>query len=70
MIAEECHTEQTFLPAVITSILESSNLGGNVMQSTVLDGHCICPDFDVSVIKGVVLMYIWGNTILSVKLLV
>ncbi|XP_056589572.1 HAUS augmin-like complex subunit 8 [Triplophysa dalaica] len=36
---------------LITSILESSNFGGNVMQSTVLDGHCICPDFDVSVIK-------------------
>lgn len=39
-----------------SSILESSNLGGSVFQSTVLDGHCIRPDFDVSVIKGVVLM--------------
>ncbi|XP_067302829.1 HAUS augmin-like complex subunit 8 [Pseudorasbora parva] len=34
-----------------SSILESSNVGGNVFQSTVLDGHCIRPDFDVSVIK-------------------
>uniref|UniRef100_A0A8C1X999 Si:ch211-153a8.4 n=1 Tax=Cyprinus carpio TaxID=7962 RepID=A0A8C1X999_CYPCA len=38
------------------SALEASNVGGNVFQSTVLDGHCIRPDFDVSVIKGVVLL--------------
>ncbi|XP_026776878.1 HAUS augmin-like complex subunit 8 isoform X2 [Pangasianodon hypophthalmus] len=37
----------TFIP----SLLESSSLGGNVLQSTVLDGHCMRPDFDVSVIK-------------------
>ncbi|XP_051518850.1 HAUS augmin-like complex subunit 8 isoform X2 [Myxocyprinus asiaticus] len=36
---------------LMTSILESSNMGGNILQSTVLDGHCIRPDFDVSVIK-------------------
>ncbi|KAL1249713.1 hypothetical protein QQF64_020718 [Cirrhinus molitorella] len=36
---------------LVTSILESSNVGGNVLQSTVLDGHCMRPDFDVSVIK-------------------
>ncbi|XP_026055190.1 HAUS augmin-like complex subunit 8 [Carassius auratus] len=37
--------------ALVASILESSNVGGNVFQSTVLDGHCIRPDFDVSVIN-------------------
>lgn len=36
---------------LVSSLLESSNLGGSVFQSTVLDGHCIRPDFDVSVIK-------------------
>uniref|UniRef100_A0A8C1L7W7 Si:ch211-153a8.4 n=1 Tax=Cyprinus carpio TaxID=7962 RepID=A0A8C1L7W7_CYPCA len=41
---------------MVSSILEASNVGGNVFQSTVLDGHCIRPDFDVSVIKGVVLL--------------
>lgn len=40
------------LTAIIPSLLESSSLGGNVFQSTVLDGHCMCPDFDLSVIKG------------------
>ncbi|KAG1955730.1 HAUS augmin-like complex subunit [Pimephales promelas] len=39
-----------------SSILESSNLGGNVFQSTVLDGHCIRPDLDVSVIKDKVVV--------------
>nr|XP_055044429.1 HAUS augmin-like complex subunit 8 isoform X1 [Misgurnus anguillicaudatus] len=38
-------------PPVTTSILESSHLGGTVLQSTVLDGHCMRPDFDLSVIK-------------------
>lgn len=33
-----------------SSILEPSILGGNVLQSTVLDGHCVRPEFDVSVI--------------------
>ncbi|XP_016308698.1 HAUS augmin-like complex subunit 8 isoform X2 [Sinocyclocheilus anshuiensis] len=42
--------------ALVTSILESSNVGGNVFQSTVLDGHCIRPDFDVSVIKDKVVL--------------
>ncbi|XP_043081138.1 HAUS augmin-like complex subunit 8 isoform X1 [Puntigrus tetrazona] len=37
--------------ALVASILESSNVGGSVFQSTVLDGHCIRPDFDVSVIN-------------------
>ncbi|XP_067226674.1 HAUS augmin-like complex subunit 8 isoform X1 [Chanodichthys erythropterus] len=36
---------------LVSSVLESSHLAGNVFQSTVLDGHCIRPDFDVSVIK-------------------
>ncbi|XP_051516483.1 HAUS augmin-like complex subunit 8 [Myxocyprinus asiaticus] len=37
---------------LMTSIVESLNLGENIiMQSTVLDGHCIRPDLDVSVIK-------------------
>ncbi|XP_030640132.1 HAUS augmin-like complex subunit 8 [Chanos chanos] len=36
---------------MITSILDSSKSAGNVFQSTVLDGHSIHPDFDVSVIK-------------------
>ncbi|XP_027000450.1 HAUS augmin-like complex subunit 8 isoform X1 [Tachysurus fulvidraco] len=36
---------------VIPGLLESSSLGGNVLQSTVLDGHCMRPDFDLSVIK-------------------
>ncbi|XP_058265180.1 HAUS augmin-like complex subunit 8 isoform X1 [Hemibagrus wyckioides] len=38
--------------SVIPSLLESSNLGGNVLQSTILDGHCMRPDFDLSVIKA------------------
>ncbi|XP_058265181.1 HAUS augmin-like complex subunit 8 isoform X2 [Hemibagrus wyckioides] len=37
---------------LIPSLLESSNLGGNVLQSTILDGHCMRPDFDLSVIKA------------------
>ncbi|KAI5612388.1 HAUS augmin-like complex subunit 8 [Silurus asotus] len=37
--------------SIIPSLLESSSLGGNVLQSTVLDGHCMRPDFDLSVIK-------------------
>ncbi|XP_053338893.1 HAUS augmin-like complex subunit 8 isoform X1 [Clarias gariepinus] len=37
--------------SVIPSLLESSSLGGNILQSTVLDGHCMRPDFDLSVIK-------------------
>ncbi|XP_061099235.1 HAUS augmin-like complex subunit 8 [Conger conger] len=36
--------------ASTSSILEPSILGGNVLQSTVLDGHCVHPEFDVSVI--------------------
>ncbi|KAL6482635.1 hypothetical protein MHYP_G00075070 [Metynnis hypsauchen] len=36
---------------VMPSILETSAFGGNVLQSTVLDGHCFRPDFDLSVIK-------------------
>ncbi|XP_017341914.1 HAUS augmin-like complex subunit 8 isoform X1 [Ictalurus punctatus] len=37
--------------SVLPSLLESSSLGRNVLQSTVLDGHCIRPDLDLSVIK-------------------
>ncbi|XP_017556444.1 HAUS augmin-like complex subunit 8 isoform X2 [Pygocentrus nattereri] len=36
---------------LMPSILETSTFGGNVLQSTVLDGHCLRPDFDLSVIK-------------------
>ncbi|KAL7864601.1 hypothetical protein AOLI_G00160210 [Acnodon oligacanthus] len=36
---------------LVPSILETSAFGGNVLQSTVLDGHCLRPDFDLSVIK-------------------
>ncbi|XP_060750038.1 HAUS augmin-like complex subunit 8 isoform X2 [Tachysurus vachellii] len=36
---------------LIPGLLESSSLGGNILQSTVLDGHCMRPDFDLSVIK-------------------
>ncbi|XP_018583643.1 HAUS augmin-like complex subunit 8 [Scleropages formosus] len=35
-----------------SSILEPSQLGGNILQSTVLDGHCVHPDFDVSAVKA------------------
>ncbi|KAL4658962.1 HAUS augmin-like complex subunit 8 [Arapaima gigas] len=38
--------------AMACSILEPSQLGGNILQSTVLDGHCVQPEFDVSAIKA------------------
>ncbi|XP_072553171.1 HAUS augmin-like complex subunit 8 isoform X2 [Salminus brasiliensis] len=43
------HTDHnsTFMP----SILETSSFGGNILQSTALDDHCLRPDFDLSVIK-------------------
>ncbi|XP_036410712.1 HAUS augmin-like complex subunit 8 [Megalops cyprinoides] len=37
--------------SLTSSILEPSMLGGNVLQSTILDGHCVRPEFDVSAIK-------------------
>ncbi|KAK1801666.1 hypothetical protein P4O66_022301, partial [Electrophorus voltai] len=33
------------------NILETSGFGSSILQSTALDGHCMPPDFDVSVIK-------------------
>lgn len=41
-----------FCLLVTPNILDSSSLGRNVLQSTVLDGHHMHPDFDISVIKG------------------
>ncbi|KAJ8393443.1 hypothetical protein AAFF_G00061650 [Aldrovandia affinis] len=32
--------------------LEPSILGGSKLQSTMLDGHCVRPDFDLSAMKG------------------
>ncbi|XP_062871641.1 HAUS augmin-like complex subunit 8 [Trichomycterus rosablanca] len=46
-LSSQSDRNSTFMP----SILDSSSLGGNILQSTVLDGHCMCPDFDLSVIK-------------------
>ncbi|XP_072553170.1 HAUS augmin-like complex subunit 8 isoform X1 [Salminus brasiliensis] len=37
--------------SVMPSILETSSFGGNILQSTALDDHCLRPDFDLSVIK-------------------
>ncbi|KAI1882836.1 hypothetical protein AGOR_G00239010 [Albula goreensis] len=37
-------------PSLSSSTLEPSILGGN-LQSTVLDGHCVRPEFDLSVIE-------------------
>ncbi|TTY87654.1 HAUS augmin-like complex subunit 8 [Bagarius yarrelli] len=46
------HSQSEQNSVLIPSLLESSSLSGNVLQSTVLDGHCMRPDFDLSVIKG------------------
>ncbi|KAF5909029.1 HAUS augmin-like complex subunit 8 isoform X2, partial [Clarias magur] len=45
------HLQTVQNATLIPSLLESSSLGGNILQSTVLDGHCMRPDFDLSVIK-------------------
>ncbi|XP_060793969.1 HAUS augmin-like complex subunit 8 isoform X2 [Neoarius graeffei] len=45
------HAQSDQNSVFIPSLLESPSLGGNVLQSTVLDGHCIRPNFDLSVIK-------------------
>ncbi|XP_023699613.1 HAUS augmin-like complex subunit 8 [Paramormyrops kingsleyae] len=37
--------------SMMSSILEPSQLGGSILQSTVLDGHCVHPEFDMSAIK-------------------
>ncbi|KAG9269481.1 HAUS augmin-like complex subunit 8 isoform X1 [Astyanax mexicanus] len=44
------HTDQN-PTSVMPSILETSSFGGNILQSTALDDHCLRPDFDLSVIK-------------------
>uniref|UniRef100_A0AAZ3QYY2 Uncharacterized protein n=1 Tax=Oncorhynchus tshawytscha TaxID=74940 RepID=A0AAZ3QYY2_ONCTS len=36
---------------MMSSVLEPSQLGRSILQSTILDGHCLRPDFDVSAIK-------------------
>lgn len=44
-------TPQALPTPMMSSLLEPSQLGKEVLQATMLDGHSICPDFDGSVIK-------------------
>lgn len=37
-------------PAMMSSVLEPSQFGTSILQSTILDAHCLRPDIDVSAI--------------------
>lgn len=48
-----CHRQYALsLTAMMPNLLEPSLLGKSILQSTILDGHCLRPDFEMSAIRG------------------